>query len=36
MKELSKIYKELGEDFINDLFKDYLTVIEKKRYFIFH
>ena len=29
MKELSKIYKELGEDFINDLFKDYLTVIEK-------
>lgn len=29
MKELAKIYKELGQDFINDLFKDYLVVSEK-------
>ena len=29
MKELAKIYKELGQDFINDLFKDYLVVTEK-------
>lgn len=29
MKELARIYKELGQDFINDLFKDYLVVTEK-------
>jgi hypothetical protein len=29
MKELARIYKELGQDFINDLAKDYLVVTEK-------
>jgi len=29
MKELSNIYKEVGQQFIDDLFKDYLTVTEK-------
>jgi len=29
MKELSDIYKEVGQQFIDDLFKDYLTVTEK-------
>lgn len=29
MKELARIYKELGQDFINDLFRDYLVVTEK-------
>jgi hypothetical protein len=29
MKELARIYKELGQDFVNDLFKDYLVVTEK-------
>lgn len=29
MKELSNIYQELGQQFINDLFKDYLVVTEK-------
>ena len=28
MKELSDIYKEVGQQFIDDLFKDYLTVTE--------
>ena len=29
MKELTNIYKEAGQQFINDLFKDYLLVTEK-------
>jgi hypothetical protein len=29
MKELSNIYKEVGQQFIDDLFKDYLVVTEK-------
>jgi hypothetical protein len=29
MKELSNIYKEVGQQFIDDLFKDYLLVTEK-------
>ena len=29
MKELTQIYKEAGQQFIDDLFKDYLVVTEK-------
>jgi hypothetical protein len=29
MKELGDIYKEVGQQFVDDLFKDYLTVTEK-------
>jgi len=29
MKELTNIYKEVGQQFVNDLFKDYLLVTEK-------
>jgi hypothetical protein len=29
MKELSNIYKEVGQQFVDDLFKDYLVVTEK-------
>ena len=29
MKELTQIYKETGQQFIDDLFKDYLVVTEK-------
>jgi hypothetical protein len=29
MKELSKIYEEIGQQFVNDLMKDYLVVTEK-------
>ena len=29
MKELSKLYNEAGQEFIDDLFKDYLVVTEK-------
>jgi hypothetical protein len=29
MKELTNIYKEAGQQFVNDLFKDYLLVSEK-------
>ncbi len=29
MKELTNIYKEAGQQFIDDLFKDYLLVTEK-------